>query len=136
VEYTIVFGGEPQDVTITTSGWADREVFLRFNKELVADERFEPGMAILVDHTDLDATALTSYDVEAIGNSVKRISDRLGESLIAVVGEDWVTFGLARESLALAGPIPSRFGIFHTREEAIEWLRAQKAAESEAATED
>jgi hypothetical protein len=125
VEFRIDFGGDPQDVTITTSGRADLEGFERFNEALVSDPRYRPGMTILVDHSQLDASSLSPEEVEAIGNAVTRLADRIGPSLVAIVSGDRVTFGQAGISVAYGPPGPIRIRVFYALEEALDWLRRE-----------
>jgi hypothetical protein len=54
MDFTIEFGGRPQDMTITTSGTADVAGFSRMNSALTSDPRFRSGMAILVELSALD----------------------------------------------------------------------------------
>ena len=44
MEFTIEFGGDPQDVTITLSGVATPGSFRRFNEARLSDERFRKGL--------------------------------------------------------------------------------------------
>lgn len=123
MEHTIEFGGELQAVTVTSSGRADRSGFLRFIDEIVSDPRFRRGMAMLIDHSALDASSLTRHDVQAIGELVGTLSDRVGTSPVAVVVPDTLLFGLTRMGEAHTGPAQLRVGIFYSRDEAIAWLR-------------
>ena len=123
MEHTIEFGGELKAVTVTTSGRADRSGFFRFIEEIVSDPRFLPGMAMLIDHSALDASSLTSLDVKVIGELTGSLTDRLGASPAAVVVPDSLLFGLTRMGEAHVGPTQLRVGIFYSREEAIAWLR-------------
>jgi hypothetical protein len=125
VEFRIDFGGELQDVTITTWGRADLAGFERFNEALVSDPRYRPGMTILVDHSQLDASTLSPAEVEAVGNVVARLADRIGPSLVAIVSGDRVTFGQAGISVAHAPPERIRVGVFYTLDEALGWLRSE-----------
>jgi hypothetical protein len=128
MEFRIDFGGEPQDVTVTTAGRADLEGFERFNEALVSDPRYRPGMTILVDHSQLDASTLSPPEVEAVGDIVARVADRLGPSLVAIVSGDRVTFGQAGISVAYAPPERIRVRVFYTLDEAVEWLRSESGA--------
>jgi hypothetical protein len=123
VEHRIEFGGEPQDVTVTTAGDADRAGFAAFNEDLVAHPAFRPGMAILIDHSALDSVLLTGDDLAAIADHVKAIEPRFGGGPIAIVAPDAFLFGLARASVREAGFDRLAPQTFATHEEAVAWLR-------------
>jgi hypothetical protein len=125
LEHRIEFGGDPQDVTISTSGDADVAGFRRMNSDLIADSRFRRGMKILVDHTDLDTSALPASDVRAIADSVAQLEEGFEGSFIAIVAPRALTFGLARMSVLMADLPSTRIGTFGVRENAVDWLRAQ-----------
>jgi hypothetical protein len=123
MEYTIEFGGEPQGVTFTTSGRADISVILRANEEFLADPRLRPGMPILVDLSALDTSSLASSGAKSIGESYRKVLDRVGQSAIAIVVPNPATFGVVRMAEAHAGPPPPLQRIFYSRDEALAWLR-------------
>ena len=125
VEYTIEFGGASQDVTITTSGMADAEGLISFVTALVSSPQYRPGMAILVDHTALDARTLTAADVQALADAVVRLDERIGPSRAAILVPNPLTFGFARmyEHQAEAAQVRSR--VFYSRSEALTWLASR-----------
>ena len=122
MEYSIEFGGAPQDVTVTTSGIGEAAVFVQFVEELVSDPRFQPGMAILVDHSALDTRALFAPDMRVIANEVLSRDDQIGTSLVAIVAPAALTFGLARMWKAYTQAARLRSRIFYLRDDAIAWL--------------
>jgi hypothetical protein len=124
MEYRIEFGGDPQDVTLTTSGEADLHTFRKMNDELTSDSRFRPGMKILVDHSELDVSPLTSDEIRGIADSVSQAGDMFGEASIAIVAPQTSTFGVARQSASLAAVPGLRVGTFGLRANALEWLRS------------
>jgi hypothetical protein len=126
VEYTIEFGGTAQDVTITTSGPATVEGLVGFVTELVANPRYRPGMAILVDHTELDARPLSARDIQALADTVIRLDAQIGPSRAAIVVPDPLTFGFARmyEQEAEAAQVRSK--VFYSRSEALDWLQSER----------
>jgi hypothetical protein len=128
VDHRIEFGGEPQDVTVTTSGEADRAGFAAFNNALVTHPAFRPGMAVLIDHSDLDASLLTGADILAIADHLKRLEHRLGDGPMALVAPDAFAFGLARVSVRQAQFERLEPQTFASREEALDWLRARKSS--------
>jgi hypothetical protein len=66
VKFSIEFGGDPQDVTITASGAADPAGFASMNERLMSDPRFRPGLAYLIDLSGVDVTELPQADAEQI----------------------------------------------------------------------
>jgi hypothetical protein len=125
VVWTIEFvDGGPYDVVITTSGRASREGFFGFNLELVSDVRWRPGMSVLLDHSDLDTTSLTSADVEAVVELVVGLQERLGPVVCAIVAADPYSLGVAQVSVSHAEPVGSRIRTFPARAAALEWLAA------------
>src|ERR1700674_4269239 len=108
VEHTIEFGGHPLfDVVITTRGSADLAGVKLFGEELITDPRFRAGSTILVDHSELDARTLTASDLREIGRIASGNAEQLGNTVFSVVVPDTLTFGLARQSSILAGPLDS-----------------------------
>jgi hypothetical protein len=126
VEHRIEFGGDPQDVTVSTSGEADRAGFAAFNEELANHPQFRPGMAILIDHSELDTSLLTRADLTAIAEHVKALEPHFAECPAAIIAPDAFSFGLARLGVREAQLEHVDPQTFATREEALAWLRAQK----------
>jgi hypothetical protein len=134
VNYSIEFGGVPQDVTITTFGMADADGLIGFVRDLVANPRFRPGMLILVDHMSIDASKLTGADVRAQAGVVVGLSEKLGPSKVAIVVPTPLTFGYARmyEHHAAETQLHSR--VFYSRRDALAWLESERSsAESQTA---
>lgn len=126
MHHTIEFvEGGPAGVVITTGGAASLEGFARMNGDLLADPRFRPGMRIVVDHSQLDATSLTRDKIDEIRRSVEQLDDRLGDSSVAIVVPDAFTFDLARMSVPLEDEVRLRVHIFVNREDALAWLWEQ-----------
>jgi hypothetical protein len=128
MEYTIEFGGAPQDVTITTSGPASAEGLLDFIRELVASPRFRPGMSILVDHMALDASTVTATDVRAQAALVLSLDEQIGPSNVAIACSSPLAFGYSRMYEAHAAPAQVRSCVFYSRSEALVWLLEQAIA--------
>lgn len=112
-------------VTMTTSRQADVGDVQRLIEELVSDPRFTPGLPILADHSALDTRSLTAADARRIGEIFVELGDRIGNSPLAVVVSDALTYGLTRLATAHAARAPLKAALFYTREEAEEWLARQ-----------
>jgi hypothetical protein len=130
VEYTIEFGGEPQDVTIKTSGQANAEGLIGFVTDLVASSQYQRGMTILVDHTGLDASTLTATDVRALADAVLRLDDQIGASKVAIVVPNPLTYGFARMYELQAEAAQVRSSVFYSLSDALAWLERQRGATS------
>jgi hypothetical protein len=126
VEYRIEFGTDgAHDVSISTHGVADVAAFAQLDDELVSDERFAPGMFVLVDDSDLDTTNLRLDEIRLIAGHFEALGDRIGRSTIAIVAGSAATFGQLRQMATLASATPARVSIFTSRAEAVAWLRRE-----------
>jgi hypothetical protein len=128
MEFVINFIPRREAVIITTCGPASVNRFRHLNQTLVDDPRFQPGMPILIDHTALDATALTATDIRAIGEFVATIGKRIGASSIAVVVPDRLTFGFVRMGELIANQPQLNLKTFYSLDEAVAWLPNHGAA--------
>ena len=129
MEYTIEFGGTPQDVTITSSGLADAEGLVGLVRDLVSDPRFRPGMLMLEDVTALDVSKLKSADLRAQADTVIELSELIGPSKLAMIVPSPVTFGFARMwefFVDSRTAIESR--VFYSRADGLEWLESKRVA--------
>lgn len=125
MEFTIEFGGEPQDVTITTSGIADVEGSRRLSSALASDPRYCAGMLVLVDHSALEMSRLTDLDLERIAAGISESDWNLPPRAVAIVASNVETHIRAREAVAHLGGSLSNRRVFSSREEALGWLREQ-----------
>ena len=129
MEYTIEFGGTPQDVTITTTGLADAKGLVGLVRDLVSSPRFRPGMLILEDYTAIDASQVTSSDLRAQANAVIGLSDQIGPSKVAIVVPSPVTFGFSRMWEAYVdGRTAVESRVFYSRADGLEWLESNRLA--------
>jgi len=129
VEYAIRFGGDPEDVLVTTSGEAELDALHRFVEEVIADPRFRPGMSVIVDHTALDVSTLTAADMRARSSRLAANADRIGPSRVATVVAGQAAFGLWRMMDAYEdGLLESDGRVFYSLDEARAWLRAEQQA--------
>jgi hypothetical protein len=126
VEFAIEFGGDPQDVTITASGSADPAGFNLMNQKLVSDPRFRAGMAILVDNSALDQTRLSDRDLQEVAEPIMERDWNFPPRAIAIVAPSPRAFEIAGRAVASMGALGSHRRVFHSRDEALAWLRVQK----------
>ena len=127
VEYTIEFGGDPQDVTITTTGLADAEGLVALVRDLVDSPEFRPGMLILEDCLGIDVSQVKPSDFRQQADAVIKRDERIGPSKAAIIVPSPVTYGYARmwqSYVDSQAEIESK--IFYTRAEGLEWLKSHR----------
>ena len=125
-EFTLVFGGSPQDLTITLTGTVDALGLKRLNDALVAEPQFGPGLTILVDVTRLDTSRLDEDELfTGVGPVVERDSFAPPRA-VAIVTSDAETFAKAVHYRAHLGGSSSRRRVFTDRDEALAWLREER----------
>ena len=123
MDFRIEFGADPPaDVTVTTSGSADAPKFAMMNGALVGDERFLPGMSVLVDHSALDTSGLSVDHIRGIARTFEGLGDRLGRAGIAIVAPTPLTWGQTRQSITLAEETLARVQVFRSKDDALRWL--------------
>ena len=126
VEYTVEFGGEPQDVTVTVSGVADVAGLRRLVAEIGSDDRYGPAMTILYDFTALDMSELSDRDLERITDAVMERDWTFPPRAIAIVADAGSTFDAARIAIAHLGGSKSGRQLFHAYDDAVAWLGEQR----------
>jgi len=65
MEYQLEWGESPQDVTIRTSGTASAADGMDILRDLARDERYHPGLKILIDHSELQSVEYSPDELEA-----------------------------------------------------------------------
>ena len=109
-------------VVVTTSGLAQTAACERVLDAILADARFERGMPMLFDHSELDVALLTSYEIRGIAEVFLSRSEALGSGRSAMVAPTDAAYGLARMFAVYADTEDRNVQAFRTREEAAEWL--------------
>lgn len=123
MEHSIDFvHGGVEDVVVRTSGRAVLSGFTAYLAELVADERYRPGMGILVDHSDLDASGLVTADARAFAAVVADMGERVGVTAFACVAPGPVMYGISRAFEAYSEDSGVRTRVFSSADEARAWL--------------
>ena len=123
MEYRFEFGGSPQDVTVIASGVARVSEFSRLSESLCDQSRFEPGMLILLDMTDVDMSAIPLSEAPEIGRGLAVLQDRREGCAVAVVSRDPLTTVLTRAGVG--GNDWLDVWVACSREEASVWLESQ-----------
>lgn len=128
MEYTIEFGGAPQDVTVTTSGPATPEALSGYVRDLVDDPRFRPGMFILADHERMDASAVSADDVRDQARMMNDLDERIGPCKVAIVVPSTLEFGFARMYQAHSTQTQVDSQVFYSKADALAWLESEREA--------
>lgn len=92
MKYTIEFGGDPEDVTVTQWGTADLGSLQQFNTDLVGHPRYRGDLLILFENSNLDLSGLSDHELE--------------ETAADVVERDWYAPPRAVAIVVLDTPSP------------------------------
>jgi hypothetical protein len=114
--------GTPYDVEISVVGVPTPLGFAQLNDELAADSRFRRGATMLVDCSELDTSALTDREVEALSEPMVERDWYYPPAAVAIVASDERTFAAMRAYRAHLGGSRSNRHLFRSRAEAVEWL--------------
>ena len=127
MEYTIEFGGDPQDVTITQRGAADLPSLRQFNADLMQHARYRGGLLLLFENSSLDLSGLSDSELEEAALDVVERDWNASPKAVAIVAPDPQTHAREREIVAHLGGSRSGRRIFTSREAAVAWLREQRS---------
>jgi hypothetical protein len=124
MEYDITWGGDPEDICMTTRGVARVHDLDSMWRDAVTDPRWTEGMKVLLDHTRLDWSQLSASEIQERAELMKRLSHEIGYQQVAWVVEDSASLRVGR----LMGFVMDwRVGFvarhFTSLEEARRWLR-------------
>ena len=126
VEYTIEFGGAPQDVTITQRGTADLRSLRQFNADFTGHPLYRRGLLILFENSHLDLSGLSDTELQQTAIDVIERDWEASPRAVAIIATDPQTHEREREIVAHLGGSRSRRRIFTSREAAVAWLREQR----------
>ncbi len=117
-------------IVVRTRGLAAVEGFSAFLSDVVTHPDWRSGMDLLLDHRDLDGSALSEEDIHQLTDEAVAIDGELGGGRWAVVLANDLGFGLARmwQSVPEGKGIPRR-RLFRVVEEAEAWLAAPLTAD-------
>src|SRR4051812_24422662 len=96
MEFTISWGGDPEDVTVTTAGAATVEELDAMVRQIMADDRYRPGLSALVDHSRAQWSNLSVEDVRRRADLLQMQADALGNPRVAFVVSQAADFGVGR----------------------------------------
>ena len=124
MKFEINFEHMPDYVLIRTEGEVSVRDFDELLTTLVDSPRWVTGTDQIVDHRKLLIDNLPSDDVLGIEDIVKIHIERLGNGRCAFIVKDALGFGFIRMyELIGGGDIHIKIEIFHSINEAVEWLK-------------
>jgi hypothetical protein len=117
---------DPSLVICRTSGLASVEAYQALMKALTSQPQFRPGVDLIIDHTNVDVSALTTAEIEQVADLRIQFAGNVAARAAGVVGPGSpMRYGLGRMFEAYVGLQPgTEVTVFETVEEAIAWLRA------------
>jgi hypothetical protein len=131
VEYEIHWGGDPEDVLVTTWGEASHEALDSYIRELVSDPRYEPGLLVLVDHRRADWDGFSAQDFRRRTDVVEQNAGRLGPQRLAMVVGSKAAYGLGRMwQTLLDSRSQLHVSVFEDIDAARAWLRDASPAQA------
>ena len=124
MKFEINFDHMPAYVLIRTEGETSVRDFDALLTTLVESPRWITGTDQIVDHRKLEIDNHPSNEVQEIEDIVKSHNEKLGNGRCAFIVKDNLGFGLIRMyELIGGGNIHIKVGIFHSINEAVEWLK-------------
>jgi len=124
MHYAVTWGGDPEDVTITTSGVVVVEELDAMMKAVIADPRWVgDGTKVLIDHMQTDWSALGSRDLDTRAGLVEAISDQIGAAQVAFVVTGQLNVEIGKMLGARIDGVRFTAKAFTSLDDAREWLR-------------
>jgi hypothetical protein len=92
---------------------------------LTSQPEFRPGVDLIVDHTNVDASALTAVEIEQVAGFRVHFTGTTANRVAGVVGlGSPMRYGLARIfSAYIEAGVGTEIKLFKTIDEAMAWLR-------------
>src|SRR4051794_10097485 len=85
MNYTITWGGDPEDVCLSARGAASVAELDAMFAAAVSDPRWVEGMKVLLDYTQLNMATLSTEQMQARAGRLTETADAIGRQRIAVV---------------------------------------------------
>ncbi|HEX5246168.1 MAG TPA: hypothetical protein VFW41_03465 [Gaiellaceae bacterium] len=126
MNYSLEFGGDPQDLTITLTGALDAPSIRAFVEDLIAHPGYREGLLILADISGLNTSGISVEEYESVRDVIGGRDDRFPAKAIAIVAPAGRTFDDAMQHRAYVGGSKSGREVFHSREDAVAWLARQR----------
>ena len=124
MEYSVTWGGDPEDLCFTTSG-VGRVLDVRaMFREARADPHWRDGLNVLVDHTRTNWGSISSDEMSALTQMHKEIGPTFGAQRMAFAVRDAASFHTERlVALSLDREVPWIGHVFDSVADARQWLR-------------
>jgi hypothetical protein len=114
-----------------TTGPASVEELDAMVRALVSDERYRPGLSVLIDHSESQWSNLSMADARRRATLLEEQASELGQPRVAFVVSQAADYGVGRMmQLMTEGKTLMRSRIFYSTDEARAWLRDPEAYES------
>jgi hypothetical protein len=112
-------------VICRTSGVASIEGYRAMMQALTSQPQFRPGVDLIVDHTSVDASALTAVEIEQVAGFRVHFTGTTAGRVAGVIGLDSpMRYGLARIfSAYIEAGGGTEIELFETIDEAVAWVR-------------
>ena len=124
MKFEINFDNMPEYVLITTEGEALAKDFDVLLTTLVDSPTWITGTDQIVDHRKLMMDNVTPNEIKILEGIVKMHSKKLGNGRCAFIVKGDFEFGMVRMyELIGGGKIHIKVGVFHSINEAFEWLK-------------
>jgi hypothetical protein len=125
MNYSLDFGGSPQDLTMTLAGAVEAAAIRAFIEEMMAHPEYRAGLRILVDLSELDTSTITQEQYEGLSDAISGRDHRFPSKAIAIVAPAARTFEDAVRHRAYVGGSKSGREVFRSRDDATAWLAQQ-----------
>jgi hypothetical protein len=126
MDYSITWGGDPEDLWMKTRGVANVAELDAMVREAVSDPRWRPGMSILLDHSDCDWSRMPFNEIEERANLLIAGAGTIGYQRCAFVVGDESSFGVSRIlGLLLDARVEFLAHAFRSIEDARAWLASR-----------
>ena len=127
MDWLFEFDRAPHDVTVTATGQALATEFGQLFEALCADERFEPGMLILLDLRNVDLNRVPQMELGKVSEGLGTLRDRCEGCALAIVCTQPLTASLIRSADVGGHAHWMQVWVANTVDEAITWLESQLA---------
>jgi hypothetical protein len=109
---------------VKTYGDAELQIFKDFIRNIFTHENWQPGGALLINHSELNAAPLTTDEIREMADFTKPFLSQIGQAKIAILVARDLEFGVGRmwQVFASEGRESAR-EVFRSRDEAISWLK-------------
>jgi hypothetical protein len=123
MKYTIEFKPEYNAAVIIGTGNVTRNGISSFHNEYLNDERWEPGMNIIIDFRELYFSNFQSDDIDFIKDLVIGSREEMGDGKLAIIISSENDFGLGRMwEIKTDSFVDFGISVFREIDEALEWL--------------